>query len=137
MPAKKRERCSRCPLSLSFAVKNSDLYDGQIPRSCRPLSSDFSRPASYRKRKKMPASGFQSRFSRSQENRRLHICVFRRKYVTSPASLASYHACSGNEGVKPELLIPSMIIKFVILISLNHYISFFWCQVRKEIKCTD
>ena len=135
--SKKRERYSRRPLFLSLAVRNSGLCVCQILRFCRLLSSDFSRPASYRKRKKMPASGFQSRFSRSQENRRLHICGESRKYVTSPASLASYHACSGNEGVKPELLIPSMIIKFVILISLNHCTSFFWCQVRKEIKCTD
>ena len=83
MLAKKRERYSRCPLFLSLAVRNSGLCVCQILRFCRLLSSDFSRPVSYRKRKKMPASGFQSRFSRSQENRRLHICGFRRKYVTT------------------------------------------------------
>ena len=36
-----------------------------------------------------------------------------------------------------ELSIPSMVIKFIMLISFNHRISFFWRQVRKEIKCTD
>ena len=91
MPAKQKRKKQQMPaVSLSFNVRNSGLCVRQTLRFCRPSSSDSSRPASYRKRKKMPASWFQSRFSRSQENRRLHICGFRRKYVTSPASLASY-----------------------------------------------
>lgn len=122
--SKKRERYSRCPLFLSLAVRNSGLCVCQILRFCRLLSSDFFSSCVIPERKKMPASGFQSRFSRSQENRQV-------TYLRLSPQICNESSFAG------ELSIPSMIIKFVILISLNHYISFFWCQVRKEIKCTD
>lgn len=98
--SKKRERYSRYPLFLSLAVRNSGLCVCQILRFCRLLSSDFSRPASYRKRKKMPASGFQSRFSRSQKKSQV-------TYLRLSPQICNESSFAG------ELSIPSMIIKFI------------------------
>lgn len=77
----------------------------QILRFCRLLSSlTFSRPVSYRKRKKMPASGFQSPIF--PESRKSQVT-----YLRLSPQICNESSFAG------ELSIPSMIIKFVILIS--------------------
>lgn len=78
LDTKKRKKQRVSVVSFFFAVRNSGLYVRQTLRFCRPSLSDSSRPVSYRKRKKMPASWFQSRFSWNQENHVFpELCLFR------------------------------------------------------------
>lgn len=122
--SKKRERYSRCPLFLSLAVRNSGLCVCQILRFCRLLSSDFFSSCVIPEKKENACI-------------RVSIPIFPESRKSQVTYLRLSPQICNESSFAGELSIPSMIIKFVILISLNHYISFFWCQVRKEIKCTD